>query len=279
VSGQWAGCEGYQLPTPETCNGRDDDCNGAPDDGCGGGGTGGTGGDGGGASGLRLYHRVFGAGPSSFVSEPVEEHWTGPNAPDAAKVVAADASQGVTPAWLLVLGEEGTLYVRQGEDWLAPQPVDTVFAGLDAAMVNSVLLWQPEEGGNQSVQVSARTTGPAKVAYFYDLALPSLAATPDPKNPITVPDEPDPNAPPHNIVDIDWDFIHQTAHLGEPHWVMFYMQVGANSYVFDGGDFSWGNLGPSGTSTVWGSDPTQGPDPSLVRAAWLTEGELYLLAP
>lgn len=33
VDGRWGACEGRVDPTPETCNGADDDCNGTPDDG------------------------------------------------------------------------------------------------------------------------------------------------------------------------------------------------------------------------------------------------------
>jgi hypothetical protein len=34
AKGVWAACDGWVKPAAETCNGKDDDCNGVVDDGC-----------------------------------------------------------------------------------------------------------------------------------------------------------------------------------------------------------------------------------------------------
>ncbi|MBI4704548.1 MAG: hypothetical protein HY744_25880 [Deltaproteobacteria bacterium] len=271
---RWSDCTGYQLPQGEACNGLDDDCNGVAEDGaCGNGGSGGA------PAGLRLYRRDFSSAVSSFASQPVSEVWTGDSAPPPDGILVAESSHGVQPPWLFVVADDGNFYVRQGSTWLAPQPVSLVFSGLDAAYLNTLSAWQPEPGSPQAFELTARTKGVEKHAYYYAVDLPSLAIQPDPNNPYVVPDDPDPDAPPHNVVDLDWSFAYQTAYLGTEHWVMFYMQCGANVYLFDGGDFDVANLGPAEQSTVWGADPAAGPASGSVVAAWMDGSDLCLLAP
>ena len=171
------------------------------------------------------------------------------------------------------------LYVRQGATWLPPEPAATIFAGLPTTQLNSLSVWQPDPGGDQTFQFTARTNGPEKVAYGYSVALPGISATADAGNPFTIPDEADPDAPPHYMVDLDWSFAFQTAHLGTAHWVMFYMQCGANVYVMDGGNADFADLGPAAQSTVWGQNPATGPVPGTVSAAWMQGSELYMIAP
>jgi hypothetical protein len=275
LSGRWGDCEGYQLPVAESCNGLDDDCNGVTDDGCGGAGGGG----GGPVTGLRLYHRDFESSVSSFVSQPVSELWSGPNAPPNHGILVAEGAYGTADAWLFVVADDGMLYVRQGAAWLAPQAVGTVFAGLDASKLNTLSVWQPNVGDPQTFQFTARSSGAEKLAYGYTVTLPGMFVSPDANNPFVIPDEADPDAPPHYMVDLDWSLAYQTAYLGTAHWVMFYMQCGADAYVMDGGNADFADLGPAGQSEVWGANPATGPVPGTVGAAWLEGTELYMIAP
>jgi hypothetical protein len=210
---------------------------------------------------------------------PVSEAWVGANAPPAATVVAVDSSYGTAEPWLFAVSSTGFIHLRRGEIWLVPQPFGATFVGLDAADVNTLSIWQPEPGAPQAFQFTARSSGVEKLAFDFTVELPAFTVTPASTNPIEVPDDPDPAAPPHHVVDMDWQFSHQTAYIGTAHWVLFYLQCGANAYLLDGGDFTWADLGPAALSSIWGADPSLGPATGSVQAAWLEGSELYLLAP
>jgi hypothetical protein len=200
-------------------------------------------------------------------------------APPNHGIVVAEGTYGAADPWLFVVADDGMLYVRQGGAWLAPQAVSTVFSGLDASRLNTLSVWQPNPGDPQTFQFTARSSGAAKLAYDYSVTLPGMVVTASAANPFVIPDEADPDAPPHYMVDLDWSFAYQTAYLGTAQWVMFYMQCGANAYVMDGGSADFADLGAAGQSSLWGADPAAGPVPGTVDAAWLEGSDLYLMAP
>lgn len=114
--GQWASaCTGQTLPAAESCNGVDDDCNGAVDD----------------NTGLRLYHYSFlttAWSNGGYLSNV----WTGPNAPGCAGIAAAVKLTDIDRT--LVFGSNGTLYWRKGSVWQPPQPITTRFPALTGAI-------------------------------------------------------------------------------------------------------------------------------------------------
>lgn len=230
--------------------------------------------------GPLLYHRDFASNASSFTATPVSEAWVGANAPSGSRVVAAEgAAGGNAGGWLFVLDAEGTLFTRQATIWLPPMSTAEIFPGLDADRINSLVVWRPEASSPLTFQFHARSATAQMVAWEYYVTLPAFDVEAHADNPIDVPDDTDPASPPHDIVELDWGFVRQTAYLGASHWVMMYLQCGTNAYLFDGGDFSWANLGPPDQSSLWGANSSLGPEPGAVTAAWLEGDELYLLAP
>ncbi|MBW2523290.1 MAG: hypothetical protein JRI23_03905 [Deltaproteobacteria bacterium] len=278
--GVWGDCEGFVVPTAESCNELDDDCDGVVDDGCGGvgggGGSGGAGGDG--PTGWRLYERSF-SQEDAFSSQLLSDVWVGANAPPDRDIIAADVSQRDSQNWLFVVDQAGNLYVRQGATWLLPRPVNAVFTGVDGAQVNALTLWRPANDEPQTAQFIVRGTGTQKLVYYFDVELPSLSVTPNSSNPIVVSEDTSQDAPAQHQLDCAWLFADQNAFLGTPHWVMFYMQYGTNAYELDGGDFTWADLGPAEQSSLWDGPSPTAPVAAAVAAAWLDGDTIHMVAP
>ncbi len=142
VSGQWASdCTGQTLPTAETCNDIDDNCNGTVDD----------------ATGLRLFKYTFASG--TWSNEYLTSAWSGPNAPPCQGIAAATKLTDIDRT--LVFGEGGTLYWRKGTVWQPPEPLGTRFSS-SSGTVDSVnhlahswaQAWDPSAPFEESITIT-----------------------------------------------------------------------------------------------------------------------------
>ena len=219
----------------------------------------------------QRYRYTYNFNPDTWDSLPLDQVWTGPNAPPCA---VAPLAITFVEIWdqLLVWGDDGMFYRRDDGAWQPPEPsVDKwpVIADLPVQDAHNV----PPNGEDltASIQFVANHT-----AFTYELYEDGSAVFLQSQMLV---DWPDPG-PPAASLDTSWMLTRTNHELeGMSDWWQAWVYVGNDVLYHVVGIFAWENW-PLGQSEMFDDAPVM-VDPNTFEAAWGSENlrRAYFVGP
>jgi hypothetical protein len=206
-------CQGQVVPVTETCNTTgDDDCDGQVNES--------------GAGCLRLYTRPF-PQVGTYTAEWIPAVWTGPNAPPATGILAAELN--ATAVRLMVWRNNGLYYERYNGVWQPPVSISSHFNNLNgniiaSATVTSAYVFDP----NELLIITTNESPPRSITFL----IPP-AGNPIPDAPLAeIPDEMKPYGPPQHTTPLQWGATEHRwpSPANGDDWIVVWKGLGGTTY-------------------------------------------------
>ncbi len=216
---------------------------------------------------------TFNLGTETWSAIPIEQDWTGANAPPCSIGVLAVTYIG---GWseLLVIGDDQTTYRRVDGIWQPPLGWSDSFAALVGTQPTA-LLHTPSTTDPSEVTLYFLVSGGQAVLYTYgDNGGAVLADVVD------VMDGPPP-APPQASEDLRWAFeLADVSLVPDPDWLVWFMNYTDGFLYRFNAAFEWVQQ-PQGNNTYFGTGQANEPDPSQIEAAYadIELGRVYFVGP